>query len=145
MTTFSALCRAFLSEEREAAPVMASGLGLTEFDDRLDDLSEAAIRERQRRSAAWRVRFRAVPDTGLTPDERIDRDFIVSILLVGSSRSGSVTSREARRAARRPSATSTTGSRAAAGFPPRWRNGRSSQARSRQARAPATRASGRVH
>jgi uncharacterized protein (DUF885 family) len=80
MTTFSALCRAFLSEEREAAPVMASGLGLTEFDDRLDDLSEAAIRERQRRSAAWRVRFRAVPDAGLTPDERIDRDFVVSIL-----------------------------------------------------------------
>ena len=26
MTTFSALCRAFLSEEHEAAPVMASGL-----------------------------------------------------------------------------------------------------------------------
>ena len=74
MTTFSALCRAFLSEEHEASPVMASGLGLTEFDDRLDDLSEAAIRERQRQSAAWRVRFRAVPDTGLTPDERIDRD-----------------------------------------------------------------------
>jgi uncharacterized protein (DUF885 family) len=80
MSTFSALCRAFLSEEHEAAPVMASGLGLTEFDDRLDDLSEAAIRERQRRSAAWQVRFRAVPDTGLTPDERIDRDFVVSIL-----------------------------------------------------------------
>jgi uncharacterized protein (DUF885 family) len=80
MTTFRALCRAFLSEEHEASPVRASGLGLTEFDDRLDDLSEAAIRERQRRSAAWRVRFRAVPDTGLTPDERIDRDFVVSIL-----------------------------------------------------------------
>jgi uncharacterized protein (DUF885 family) len=77
---FSALCREFLAEEHAAAPVMASALGLTEYDDRLDDLAESAIVERQRRSAAWRERFRAVPDAGLSPDERIDRDFVVSIL-----------------------------------------------------------------
>ena len=80
MSTFGTLCRDFLSEEREGAPVRASELGFTEFDDRLDDLSESAIQERQRRSAAWRERFRAVPDAGLSPDERIDRDFVVSIL-----------------------------------------------------------------
>ena len=143
MTTFSALCRTFLSEEREAAPVMASGLGLTEFDDRLDDLSEAAIRERQRRSAAWRVRFRAVPDTGLTPDERIDRD--LSRGVPGDPRDPGASPparRGERHGALRDFHDRLAGSR---GLPPRWRNGRSSRARSRQACAPATRASGRVH
>ena len=59
---------------------MASGLGLTDFDDRLDDLSAEAFEERRRRSAAWRERFRATPDAGLGPAERIDRDFVVSAL-----------------------------------------------------------------
>ena len=59
---------------------MASGLGLTEFDGRLDDLSAEAFERRLGRSAAWRARFRAVPDAGLGPDERIDRDFVVSVL-----------------------------------------------------------------
>jgi uncharacterized protein (DUF885 family) len=78
--TFGGLCREFLAGEYEAAPVMASGLGLTEFDARLDDLSEAAFEARRRRSALWRERFRAVPDAGLAPGERVDRDFVVSIL-----------------------------------------------------------------
>ena len=80
LTPFGALCREFLAEEYEAAPVMASGLGLTEFDGRLDDLSAEAFERRLGRSAAWQARFRAVPDAGLSPDERIDRDFLVSIL-----------------------------------------------------------------
>ena len=60
LTPFGALCREFLAEEHEAAPVMASGHGLTEFDGRLDDLSAAALQARRQRSAAWRDRFRAV-------------------------------------------------------------------------------------
>ena len=59
---------------------MASGHGLTEFDGRLDDLSAAAFQARRQRSAAWRDRFRAVSDASLRPDERIDRDLVVSIL-----------------------------------------------------------------
>ena len=80
VTPFSALCREFLAAEYEASPVMASSLGLTEFDGRLDDLSAAAFQERRRRSAAWRERFSAVPDAGLSPAERIDRDLVVSTL-----------------------------------------------------------------
>jgi hypothetical protein len=80
LTPFGALCGEFLAEEYEAAPLLASGLGLTEFDARLDDLSEDAFERRLRRSAAWRARFWAVPDQGLSPGERIDRDFLVSIL-----------------------------------------------------------------
>ena len=71
-------CREFLAEEYEAAPVMASSLGLTEFDGRLDDLSAGAFEERRRRSAAWRERFRATPDAGLGPSERIDRDLVIA-------------------------------------------------------------------
>jgi uncharacterized protein (DUF885 family) len=80
LTPFGALCREFLAEEYEAAPVMASSHGLTEFDGRLDDLSAAAFQARRQRSAAWRDRFRAVSDASLRPDERIDRDLVVSIL-----------------------------------------------------------------
>jgi uncharacterized protein (DUF885 family) len=80
LTPFGALCREFLAEEYEAAPLLASGLGLTEFDARLDDLSEAAFERRLRRSAAWQARFREVPDRGLGPGERIDREFLVAIL-----------------------------------------------------------------
>lgn len=36
------LVREFLAEEHAASPVMASGLGLTQFDGRLDDLSAGA-------------------------------------------------------------------------------------------------------
>jgi uncharacterized protein (DUF885 family) len=80
LTPFGTLCREFLADEYEASPVMASSLGLTEFDGRLDDLSAAAFQERRRRSAAWRERFSAVPDAGLSPAEQIDRDLVVSIL-----------------------------------------------------------------
>jgi uncharacterized protein (DUF885 family) len=74
------LFREFLAEEYEAAPVTASGLGLTEFDGRLDDLSAAAFEHRRQRSATWRARFQAVPDAGLGSDERLDRDLLVSVL-----------------------------------------------------------------
>jgi uncharacterized protein (DUF885 family) len=77
---FASLCREFLAEEYDAAPVMASGLGLTGYDARLDDLSESAFLERRRRSAAWLARFRAVPDDGLGLDDRIDRDLLVAML-----------------------------------------------------------------
>jgi uncharacterized protein (DUF885 family) len=80
VNTFGQLCREFLAEEYEAHPVMASGLGLTEFDGRLDDLSEAAFAERRRRSAAWLERFRAIPDDVIGPGDRIDRDLVISVL-----------------------------------------------------------------
>jgi uncharacterized protein (DUF885 family) len=79
-TPFAGLCRAFLAEEYAASPVMASALGLTEHDDRLDDLSASAFEDRRRRHAAWLERFRAIPDAGLGPEDRIDRDLVVSTL-----------------------------------------------------------------
>ena len=79
-TAFALLCREFLVDEYAASPVMASALGLTEHDDRLDDLSASAFADRRRRHADWLDRFRAVPDAGLGAEERIDRDLVVSTL-----------------------------------------------------------------
>jgi uncharacterized protein (DUF885 family) len=68
----------FLAEEFEAQPVAASGLGLTEYDDRLDDLSAAAFRRRDDDASRWRERFAAVPDAALDPQSAIDRDLALA-------------------------------------------------------------------
>ncbi|HEV7663950.1 MAG TPA: DUF885 domain-containing protein, partial [Chloroflexota bacterium] len=63
MSDCAALARAFFDETLQDSPVLASQLGLEGFDDRLDDLSEAAFEDRRRRSAAWLDRFDALPDS----------------------------------------------------------------------------------
>src|ERR1700731_456615 len=81
MSECAELARAFFAETLEDSPVMASQLGVDGFDDRLDDLSEAAFEDRRRRSAAWLTRFEQLgDDTCASFDERIDRDLIRSIL-----------------------------------------------------------------
>jgi uncharacterized protein (DUF885 family) len=80
MPAFGELARRFLDEEVADSPLLASHLGIEGYDDRLDDLSEAAFEARRRRSADWLSRLEAVPDGGLTADERIDRDLVCSIL-----------------------------------------------------------------
>jgi uncharacterized protein (DUF885 family) len=80
MADFDQLIDEFLRQEFEDSPVSASGLGLTEFDDRLDDLSAEAFDRRQARSADWGRRFGAVPDDDLAPEERIDRDLAVAMM-----------------------------------------------------------------
>ncbi len=80
MSSFTDLTETFLKEEFAESPVLASSLGLTEYDERLDDLSADAFRRHEERSAAWLKRFRAIPDDTLSPTERIDRDFAASIL-----------------------------------------------------------------
>lgn len=79
-SSFSALADQFLAAEFEASPVMASSLGLTAYDERLDDLSAAAIQAKEEADLEWLRRFRAIPDEGLSADERIDRDLVISIL-----------------------------------------------------------------
>ena len=80
MSTFGAQLSDFLAEQYRDYPVRSSGMGLTEFDDQLDDLSEAAIQRRAASAAAWRQRFAALPGGELTFDEEIDRDLIVGSL-----------------------------------------------------------------
>ncbi len=68
MPSFAEMVQEFLHELYEDQPVMASALGLTEYDDRLDDLSAAAFEARRRRSATWLHRFQQVPEEGLNRD-----------------------------------------------------------------------------
>jgi uncharacterized protein (DUF885 family) len=80
MPSFSQLTDAFLTAEFADSPVRASALGLVEYDEQLDDLSEAAFERRRVADEAWLGRFREVDEEELSEDERIDRDLVVSIL-----------------------------------------------------------------
>ena len=81
MSEFAQLAGAFLDETFEDSPVLASGLGVEGFDDRLDDLSETAFEERRRRAAAWLERFDSLDDGACASfDECLDRDLIRSHL-----------------------------------------------------------------
>ncbi len=79
-SAFGSLVNSFLKEEYEDSPTLASSLGLTEYDERLDDTSAAAYERRRVSDLAWLGKFRAVADDGLAPAERIDRDLLVSVL-----------------------------------------------------------------
>lgn len=80
MRPLDALIEAFLAAELAHSPVLASSLGLTAHDDRLDDLSAEAFAWRADDAAAYRERFAAVPDGALGAEERIDRDLAVAML-----------------------------------------------------------------
>src|SRR5436190_18911686 len=79
MSECAQLVRAFFDETLQDSPVMASQLGVDGYDDRLDDLSEKAFEDRQRRSHAWLDRFSPL-DPPEDAQERLDRDLIVSTL-----------------------------------------------------------------
>jgi uncharacterized protein (DUF885 family) len=80
MPSFAELSAEFLEAEWADSPVRASSLGLTDYDDHLDDLSEGAFDRRRATDARWLERFRAVGAIELSFDEQIDRDLLVSVL-----------------------------------------------------------------
>ena len=79
-SAFGSLVDSFLKEEYEDSPTLASSLGLTEYDERLDDTSATAYERRRLSDLSWLGKFRAVADDGLAPAERIDRDLLISVL-----------------------------------------------------------------
>jgi uncharacterized protein (DUF885 family) len=70
----------FLRAEFEAYPTRASGLGLTEYDERLEDFTADGFRRRDAQADAWRTRFEAVAPDTLESEERIDRGLVLSVL-----------------------------------------------------------------
>jgi uncharacterized protein (DUF885 family) len=80
MPDLDALLDQWLREEVEESPVSASTLGIDGYDDQLGDFSEAAFERRDRRAEHWQRTFEAVPDVGLSADESIDRDLVLSAL-----------------------------------------------------------------
>src|SRR5437764_9209077 len=78
-SAFGSLVDTFLKEEYEDSPTFASSLGLTEYDERLDDTSASRFAARIERDDAWLDRFRGV-GADLSAAERIDRELLVSVL-----------------------------------------------------------------
>ena len=79
-SAFAGLVDSFLKEEYEDSPTLASSLGLTEYDERVEDTSAAAYERRRSSDLEWLRKFRAAGDQELTAAERIDRDLLVSVL-----------------------------------------------------------------
>ena len=69
-----------LAADFAASPVSATGLGLTEYDDRLDDVSAEALRARDAAAADSLAKLDAIGDEGLTADDAIDRDLARAVL-----------------------------------------------------------------
>jgi uncharacterized protein (DUF885 family) len=79
-SSFASLVSTFLKEEYDDSPTLASSLGLTEYDEKLDDTSATAFKKRIASDDAWLDRFKKMADAELTPSERIDRDLLTSVL-----------------------------------------------------------------
>src|SRR5439155_22476980 len=58
----------------------AAILGLTAYAEPSEDLSAEPFRRREAAVRDWTKRLAAIPDDGLSPDERIDRDVILASL-----------------------------------------------------------------
>jgi uncharacterized protein (DUF885 family) len=69
-----------LQADFAASPVAASGFGLSDYDDRLDDLSAEAFAKRDADAATFLARLDAIPEAGLSADDAIDRDLARSVL-----------------------------------------------------------------
>ena len=79
MAEFAQLVDDFLANEWELSPVTASFLGLTQFDEKLDDMSADAFRRRDSDAAEWLSKFENA-GTDLAFDDEIDRQLAISTL-----------------------------------------------------------------
>ncbi len=80
MSDFSSLVDEFLKSEFETSPVTATTHGVTEYDDKLDDLSAAAFRRRDSDAAEWLQRFETAGSDDLSADDEIDRQLAIAML-----------------------------------------------------------------
>lgn len=78
--SMAALLDEYVGWYLEHHPVAATNLGVTGFDDRLDDYSADAFTARESAGDEWLRRFRAVSDDGLGRDDLIDRDLVIARL-----------------------------------------------------------------
>lgn len=80
MPDFQSLVDDFLKNEFETSPTAASALGLTEYDEHLDDLSAAAFAKRNTDAVAWLRRFEDAASDRLAKNEEIDRQLAMASL-----------------------------------------------------------------
>jgi uncharacterized protein (DUF885 family) len=77
---FDALATELAAHQFESSPTLASGLGLTEYDHLLPDMSADAVAARERRADEWAQRLRDLDADDLTDDETLDRDLVLMVL-----------------------------------------------------------------
>lgn len=76
--TFERLLRELVDWELEQSPVLATGLGVEGFDDRLPDHSAAGNERRAREERAWLERLESTPPEQLDAAQRLDRDLAIA-------------------------------------------------------------------
>lgn len=62
------------------SPVLATSLGVRSYDDQISDISLAAQDRRTREAQAFAARARAIPATGLSDADRLNRDIFIRML-----------------------------------------------------------------
>jgi uncharacterized protein (DUF885 family) len=77
---FDVLATELATDHFESFPTLASGLGLTEYDHALPDMSADAIAARERREDEWTRRLDALRTDQLTEAEALDRDLVLMVL-----------------------------------------------------------------
>jgi uncharacterized protein (DUF885 family) len=80
MDSLARLIDDFLAAEWELFPTRASSLGLSAYDERLEDFSAAAFGRRDAHAEEWLKRFGSVGDDGLDWSGRIDRDLVMAMM-----------------------------------------------------------------
>jgi uncharacterized protein (DUF885 family) len=79
-SAFDHALRELLDDLFAALPTWATQVGFHAYDDRWPDLSEGGRRARLALYARHRLALTALPDSALTPDERIDRGITLDVL-----------------------------------------------------------------
>ena len=78
--TFAEVVDRYLDDFARRHPSIASGNGLHQHDDRLEDFSAPAIAAEIITLKAYRATLDAFPDSTLTPDERVDRRILEGVI-----------------------------------------------------------------
>lgn len=77
---FDAFVDAFLDHFASHHPSIAAGNGLHMYDDRLEDMSAAAVAREAEAWKALKTRLAAIPVANLTPDERVDHRILDGLI-----------------------------------------------------------------
>jgi uncharacterized protein (DUF885 family) len=80
MSEFGERVEGFLTDYFRCYPVAATAIGNHDHDGEWPDLTRAGREARLELIADWEIRLRAIPEAGLSPDERIDREHLLGEL-----------------------------------------------------------------
>jgi uncharacterized protein (DUF885 family) len=80
MSELKRLVDEFMANDFKNSPVTASYMGLTDYDEQLDDLSAEAFARRDVEAGQWLADFERVDEDSLDTSDAIDRDLAISAL-----------------------------------------------------------------